>query len=255
MSCTILLGIVVVLTGYGFSIAQELKRTVVNNVIEYVQYSPHAYIVVTYTDFPGYGRLGTNHLLYIKNNRAFLFDSPHDNSVADELYRWAHESLNAEITDVFVSHWHKDHSGGLDSLHKSGANSYSHVKTREFMVSAGLPPARNSFADSLVVDFEGTGILLAFPGAGHTRDNSVGWIGEEKILFSGSVIRALSDRNLGYRKDADIVAWPHTIANIRKQFGNAVLILPGHGDPGGTELLEHSLKLTEIPSGQSKGRR
>ena len=46
-------------------------------------------------------------------------------------------------------------------------------------------------------------------------------------------------------KDADVSAWPQTVENICKRFGNAVLIIPGHGDTGGIELIEHTARLTQ----------
>jgi metallo-beta-lactamase class B len=225
------------------SIARDLKRVAVNRDIEYILVNPHTYILISYADLPGIGRLGTNHLLYIKNKRAFLFDTPNDNALAGELYHWVKDSLKAEITSVSVSHWHKDHSGGLDTLNKLGIKSYSYFKTKDQMLSVGLSPAQTTFTDSVTIDFDGTKILLAFYGAAHTNDNTIAWIENEKILFSGSIIRSLDNFNLGYLKDADVKAWHKTVENIRNRFGSAVLIIPGHGDAGGTELIEHTVML------------
>lgn len=227
------------------SIALDLKRQNVGEDIEYIPVNPHTYILVSYANLPGYGRLGTNHLLYIKNNRAFLFDSPYDDALAEKLYQWVKKNLNSEITAVSISHWHQDHSGGLKAFHRNGIETYSSLKTKEMMETAGLESPRKTFSGSLKVNFEGTEILLAFCGEGHTSDNTVGWIESEKILFSGSVIRAASDKNLGYMKDANVKAWPRTVRNIQKKFGRAALIIPGHGDAGGPGLIKHTASLAQ----------
>jgi metallo-beta-lactamase class B len=241
-----ILGFSVVLFSLSIqSNARELKRNMVIKDIEYILVNPHTYILISYANFSGLGRYGTNHLLFVKNNKAFLFDTPNDNALAGELYHWAKDSLNAEITNISVSHWHQDHSGGLDTLHKLGVKSYSYYITKEIMIAANMVPAQTTFADSITIDFEGTKILLAFYGAAHTNDNTIGWIENEKILFSGSIIRSLDNKNLGYLKDADIKSWPQTIENIRKRFGNALLTIPGHGDAGGPELIDYSANLAK----------
>jgi metallo-beta-lactamase class B len=225
------------------SFSRELDRNFWDEDIEYIPVNTHTYILVSYANLDGIGRIGTNHLLYIKNKKAFLFDTPNDNYLAGKLYRFVKDSLKAEISVISVSHWHQDHSGGIDTLNKLGAKSFSYYKTRESMQRVGLIPVLNTFNDSITIDFEGTTILLAFYGAGHTADNSVGWIESEKILFSGSVIRSMDNTNLGYLKDADVKAWPQTVENISNRFDNAILIIPGHGEAGGYELIGHTEKI------------
>ena len=112
-----------------------------------------------------------------------LFDSFNDNILAGKLFRWVKDSLKAEIKFISVSHWHKDHSGGLDTLHKLGVESYSYYMTKEFMSAVGQQLQNIHLLIQLQLILKETKILLAFCGAGHTMDNSVGWINDEKILF------------------------------------------------------------------------
>jgi metallo-beta-lactamase class B len=203
----------------------------------------HTYLLISYAEMPDIGRVGTNHLLYARNNKAFLFDSPYNNELAGKLYQFVKDSLKAEITMMSVSHWHWDHSGGLDTLNKLGVQTYSYYKTRELMQIAGLNPAKAIFNDSIAINFEGDNILLAFYGAAHTSDNSIGWIESEKILFSGSIIRSMDNTNLGYLKDADVKAWPLTLEKVNTRFKVASWIIPGHCAPGGPELFKHTFEL------------
>lgn len=225
------------------SFAQSQANSLSQFDIESYQVSSNAYILISYTDMKEIGRIGTNHLLYIRNNKAFLFDSPANNVLAGELFQFVSDSLKARIVTVSVSHWHWDHSGGIDTLIKLGVQSYSNLKTKELMLLAGICPAQNTFNDSITINFEGIPIRLAFYGAAHTTDNIIGWIEAEKILFSGSIIRAMDNTNLGYLKDADVNAWPKTLQSIQVRFGNALLIVPGHGKAGNQELFEHTKSL------------
>ena len=42
----------------------------------------------------------------------------------------------------------------------------------------------------------------------------------------------------GNLADADVKAWPKTIAPIKKEVPNLEIVIPGHGKKGGIELLE-----------------
>jgi metallo-beta-lactamase class B len=223
--------------------AQISERKYLDADIECIPLHSNSFILISYANLKNIGRIGTNHLLYIKNNKAFLFDSPNDNLLAGKIYQLVKDSLKAEIKMMSVSHWHQDHSGGLDTLNKLGVQTFSYFKTRDLMQQAGLAPALYTFSDSIHIDFEGTDILLAYCGAAHTADNIIGWIASEKLLFSGSIIRCMENTNLGYIKDADLQAWPQTVENIKRQFGNASLIITGHGNAGGAELIGHTFSL------------
>ncbi|MBU4404663.1 MAG: hypothetical protein L6428_10360 [Candidatus Aminicenantes bacterium] len=81
------------------------------------------------------------------------------------------------------------------------------------------------------------------PGPGHTVDNIVTWIAAEKVLFGGCLVKAGTAKTLGFTAEADLAAWPATLARLKARFPEASLLVPGHGDPGGWELVENTLKL------------
>jgi hypothetical protein len=45
----------------------------------------------------------------------------------------------------------------------------------------------------------------------------------------------------GNLADADLKAWPNTIKKVMAKFPSARIVIPGHGDAGGLELLQHTL--------------
>ena len=62
------------------------------------------------------------------------------------------------------------------------------------------------------------------------------------------MVKALESRNLGNISDADIDSWPVTIEKVLKRYGDANIVVPGHGAHGGTELLSHTLNLLRANS-------
>jgi hypothetical protein len=43
--------------------------------------------------------------------------------------------------------------------------------------------------------------------------------------------------------DANLAAWSATAKNIKKAYGEAKVVIPGHGKPGGQELIDYTIEL------------
>jgi glyoxylase-like metal-dependent hydrolase (beta-lactamase superfamily II) len=80
-------------------------------------------------------------------------------------------------------------------------------------------------------------------GAGHTEDNLVVWLPAQKILFGGCLIKSLNSSVLGYTAEADMQAWPLTVAKVQAQFPQMKMVVPGHGKVGDKALLTHTIAL------------
>ncbi|MCK5059126.1 MAG: hypothetical protein KAT34_20930 [Candidatus Aminicenantes bacterium] len=59
------------------------------------------------------------------------------------------------------------------------------------------------------------------------------------------MIRSANSKNLGYTKEADLENWPAAIRTLKEKYGEAKIVIPGHGKPGSLNLLGHTLKLLE----------
>jgi metallo-beta-lactamase class B len=147
------------------------------------------------------------------------------------------------VDAVIVGHWHADCLGGLPEIHKRGIASIGSEKTRELALAAGVAAPRQTFTDAYRFKVGQRELELFYPGPGHTVDNIVTWITDEKVLFGGCLVRSADAKTLGYTREADLAAWPATLAKVKERFPTARLIVPGHGDPGGWELIANTLKL------------
>jgi metallo-beta-lactamase class B len=79
-------------------------------------------------------------------------------------------------------------------------------------------------------------------GEGHTKDNIVSYFPSEKVLFGGCLIKEVN-ASKGYLGDANISEWSGTVQSVKRKYGNAKIVLPGHGKPGGMELLDYTIEL------------
>jgi len=85
--------------------------------------------------------------------------------------------------------------------------------------------------------------LVTYFGAGHTTDNVVAWLPKQGVLFGGCLIKSLDSQSLGNTTDGDLAAYPTTVRRVQTAYRHAKIVVPGHGDWGGPELIEHTLKL------------
>jgi glyoxylase-like metal-dependent hydrolase (beta-lactamase superfamily II) len=86
---------------------------------------------------------------------------------------------------------------------------------------------------------------LHFAGGGHTGDNIVVWLPDVRVLFGGCLVRSATARHLGYTREAAQLQWPRTVEALLRRYAEAQLIVPGHGKPGGEELLHHTMELLQ----------
>jgi metallo-beta-lactamase class B len=193
----------------------------------------------------------SNGLIYVDKGEAILIDAPEGENITGSLLDWIRKGLGATIKGVIITHWHgQDRMGGIDAVNSQNIPSYCSNLTMKIAIEKGLPHPLNGFDDSLVVMVGDKSVICKFPGAGHTADNIVVWFLDEKVLFGGCLVKDMTAQNLGYTADADINAWPVSVQNVIAMFPDAEIVVPGHFNYGGKELLYHTLELLKKQSGQ-----
>ncbi len=78
---------------------------------------------------------------------------------------------------------------------------------------------------SLTVDLGGVKVEIWHPGSGHTRGDTIAWVEEEQVLFSGDLVEYEAGV---YTGDAQLEEWPATLEALRAL--NAQAIVPGRGE-------------------------
>lgn len=222
--------------------SQELIK--ISSDLELIKISEHAYVHVSYSTLPGYGRISANGLIFTNNNSAFLFDTPWTDSLTCVLISYLKDQMKLQITGFIPNHWHEDCMGGLNYLKSQNIKSYAYQLTINIAKNKGLPVPDQEFKDSLSLSLGDKIIYCYFLGAAHSLDNIVVWIPSEEILFPGCMCKSLNSGNLGNVSDGDIYEYPGTIDKVIQKFRSAKVVIPGHGPIGGPELLTHTKSLT-----------
>lgn len=226
------------------SFAQEqYQKFQVTKDIEVIKINENAYVHVSYAEVSGWGRVAANGLIYLNNGKAALFDTPMTDSLTKDLLDWINTTLQAKVTLFVPNHWHRDCIGGLAYLNSLGIESYANEITVEITKSKELPIPMHGFRDSLTLSLGDKKIFCEYLGAAHAVDNIVVWLPSEKILFAGCMAKEVESENLGNTADADLKAYPETIKKVLNKYSNAEIVIPGHGEFGGIEILKHTLEL------------
>lgn len=235
---------VFVVSGTGLLAWQnQHERTTIAEDLSIERIARDIWLHTSTTEMPGYGRVPANGLIVVSAGEAALIDTPWTNPQSEQLVDWLHRSFDVRVTKVVVTHSHQDCMGGLEVLHKAGAASFGLDKTTATARKAGLPVPQHTFTGVLETEVGARKLEIRYVGGGHTVDNIVVWIPDEKILFGGCFVKAVSAKDLGNTREADLGAWPGSIERLLARYGDARLIVPGHGAPGGKELLIHTLEL------------
>jgi metallo-beta-lactamase class B len=203
------------------------------------------WVYTTYFDLPGFGPCPANGLLVIDKKEAMLIDLPWTDEQTGVLCDWAAKNHQAELKVAVPTHFHQDCMGGLAEAHRRGATSYALDKTIKIAREKGLPVPKIPYQLRTMVHCGSTVALLTYEGPGHTTDNVVAWMPKQGILFGGCLIKSMDAQSLGNTADGDLVAYPATLREVQREYARAKIVVPGHGDWGGPELIEHTLKLCQ----------
>ena len=199
-------------------------------------------------------------------------DTPYNNDATKQVLDWI-TSQFGEIRIVEINTgFHNDNLGGNGYLAKRGIDIYGSnltarllreqsEKTREQLLKWLEKPKFKKYYDAhatatyiepthifeIEKDFKlifgSEEIEVYYPGASHSIDNVVVYFPNKKILFGGCMVKSINSSNLGFTGDADMKQWPISLKKVLTKYGEAQIVVPGHGTFGGIELIKHTLTL------------
>lgn len=222
-------------TSTGFE-SENLKiERVGNNVFRHISY-------LQTNDF---GKVACNGMVYFNENEAIVFDTPADNSSSKTLIKWIEKEQKKKVKAVVVTHFHVDCLGGLRQFHNNGTKSYACNTTIELArLNNRKELPKHGFDGEIEINVGKAPVFAKFFGEGHTVDNIVGYVPNEKALFGGCLIKSMK-AGKGNLEDANTNEWPKTVKKLKEEMPDLKIVIPGHGKTGGTELLDYTIQLFE----------
>lgn len=208
------------------------------------QIAPHSYQHISFLQTNDFGNVPCNGLIVSNGNEAVVFDTPTNDSASAELIKWVSDAIQCKLIAVVPTHFHNDCLGGLKIFHSANVPSYANKRTIELAKLNNFEIPKIGFTDSVRIKIGNAFAVARFFGEGHTRDNVVGYFSLDRVLFGGCLIKEI-DASKGYLGDANVSDWSATVRKVRNHFSDVKIVVPGHGDIGGKQLLDYTIGLFE----------
>ncbi|MFY2556189.1 subclass B1 metallo-beta-lactamase [Corallococcus terminator] len=188
---------------------------------------------------PDFGHYPANGLVIEDGAESLLVDTGWNPSQAENLLAWAKDTLGKPVRAAVATHFHSDRTAGIPVLAARNIPVYGLEDTVKLSMARGRPAPTETFSGARTLG----PVELFFPGAGHAPDNIVVWHRGSGVLFGGCFVKDGGAKDLGNVEDADLAAWPASLERTKERFPEARIVIPGHGAPGGPELLVHTRNL------------
>lgn len=238
-------------------------QTQINKGMSVQEIAPDSYLVREKT-FSDQNILITK----MKDGTVVVSSSPFDTMDTRKMIQWINKELKPKKIIAINTHFHSDGTGGNEAFHEAGAEIWANdltdklyrenaekAKSTEIKYFGNKPNLKERiekrkvvFADHLIkiqsektFDFKGEKVILKYPGPAHTIDNMVVYFPERKIIYGTCMVR--SENSLGYTGDADVQSWAKSVQSIQDLA--ASIVIPGHGDYGGPELISRTIQLAK----------
>lgn len=199
------------------------------------------YLHTSFQQVEGYGLVDANGLVVLDGQGAYIIDTPWSERDTAALVAWLQER-NYQVKASVSTHFHDDRTAGIAYLNSISVPTYASARTNALLKQNGKALATETFDDAPLWLLEGK-VEVFYPGAGHSVDNLVVWLPEQKLLNGGCFVRAATAGTLGNTADAVVSEWAASAERLQRRYPDAQLVIPGHGVPGDVSLLEHTRKL------------
>ena len=192
----------------------------------------------------------SNGLVIGSSEASFLVDTAWTRAQTQRILEWADTALSRPIRLAVVTHSHSDRIGGLAALTDRRVMIHAYEGTARLARASSTGWTRDAFEfeDSKRVRAGTYSFEAFYPGPGHSPDNVVVWIPEQRVLFGGCLVRSARAKGLGYTGDADLESWPQALVRVREKYSGALWVVPGHGEVGDLSLLDHTESLLRSAS-------
>lgn len=242
--CFLFLIIGVVLWGCSEKKSDDYEIVYESDILKIMKLTEHIYLHESYLVTDEFGNVPCNGIIYSHGSESAVFDTPIDDVAANELIQWIENDLSNEIVMVVPLHYHNDNLGGLHAFHEHEIPSLAYHKTICLAKEYGMPLPQLSFDPKIELKVDGVTLFVEFLGEGHTADNVVVYFPWEKLLFGGCLVKGMG-WNRGNLAEANVDAWAETVRKVKATFPETEIVVPGHGNVGGNELLDYTIELFE----------
>lgn len=200
------------------------------------------YVYTTYKQWGG-TLFPSNSMYLVTNEGIVLFDTPWDTTQFQPLLDSLTIRHQKKAILCIATHSHDDRTAGLQFFKEHGVKTYTSKMTRDLCKEHNEKQAEFCFVSDTLFNIGGHRFETYYPGEGHTRDNIVIWIDNEKILYGGCFIKSTESNGLGNIADANLNSWGPSIENVIRRYPVQNFVIPGHFGWTNNDALRYTIEL------------
>jgi metallo-beta-lactamase class B len=203
------------------------------------------YVYTTWGD-PGNGSLFPANGLYLVTSKGVvLFDTPWDTTQFQPLLDSIRLRHHKNVVICIATHFHADRTAGLAFYSNKGIKTYTSKLTDDLCKEKNEPRAANLLYRDTSFHIGQYTFQTYYPGKGHSPDNIVIWIDQNRTLYGGCFIKSTETNNIGNLSDANVGEWVKSVKKTQAKFENPAFIIPGHQGWADKNALSHTLEILE----------
>jgi metallo-beta-lactamase class B len=211
--------------------------------------APDVWLHTAWQTVATWGLVPSNGLIVREGDHVVVIDTAWGAAPSRELLAWIDRELKLPVTRLIVTHFHDDRLGGWEVFAERGTRIVASEQTLA-LAKVKPTPAFDLYRLSPGEKLSSGTLEILYPGPAHAPDNVVVWLPASRILAGGCAVRAAASAGLGNLSHASVADWAASIARVQAAYPEARLVLPGHGDTGGPELLAHTRELATAAANQ-----
>lgn len=213
--------------------------------LKIIKLSEHTYQHISYLQTESWGKVACNGMIIIDDSEALIFDTPADNESAKLLIEHL-ISNGVKIIGIVPTHFHEDCVGGLSEFKKEEIPIYISNRTLAILEKDDQYIGYEflTFENELTLNIADNAVNIEYSGAGHTVDNVTAYYQKDESIFGGCLVKEVGATK-GNLADADVKEWSNIVSKVKHKYPNAKVVIPGHGNAGGIELLNYTIELFE----------
>lgn len=174
-------------------------------------------------------RVPSNSMYIVTRQGAVMIDVPWDTTQLGPLLNAIRQRHGKKVIACIATHFHDDRTLGLAALAAKGIKTYSTAQTLALCKKEHNDQAQYIIPEDTTFRFGDRRVEVFFPGAGHSPDNIVVYVPEDKVLYGGCFVKSTDSRDLGNLSDAKPYEWEKSMLRLKARYPHPVVTVPGHG--------------------------
>lgn len=247
--CSLFLAVAVALTSFSHQTIAQVTASTPTQItnpgksIVLTKLNDKVWLHTSYNEWNG-TTYDHNGLIVSTSKGIVLIDTTWgDTQKTEELLQMIKKHWKKDVVLALITHAHDDSISGIRALLQQKIDVRSTRLTAKLAQEYGYPSPNPTLDEKPVIKVGDTILEAFYPGEGHSSDNITVWLPQSKILFGGCFVKSLDAKDLGNLSDANVEQWDGSVQKVIEKYPQIETVVPGHGNTGGKNLLDHTIEL------------